>query len=96
MKSNKSILLGAAVAGILMGASVGQAHEDKAKAKADAKGAVAATGECSGVNACKGQGECGGAGHECAGKNECKGKGWKKMSAADCKKAKGTFKASNG
>lgn len=94
MKSNKSLLLGAAVAGILMGASISQA--DKHAGKAADKGAAAATGECSGVNTCKGTGECGGAGHECAGKNECKGKGWKKMSAADCKKAKGTFKASNG
>lgn len=86
--------MGAAVAGILMGASVSQA--DSHDKKAADKGAATAAGECHGVNACKGKGECGGAGHECAGKNECKGKGWKKLNAAECKKAKGTFKASNG
>ncbi len=81
---NKTLILSAAIAGLIAAST---AHT------ADAK-TTAAKGECHGVNACKGKGECGGEGHECAGKNSCKGKGWVKLTEKACKKKGGKFVAS--
>jgi len=50
--------------------------------------AASDTVKCHGVNACKGQTDCGAATHDCSGKNSCKGKGWKKMTKAECERAK--------
>ncbi len=83
---NKSMILSAALTGVLLATS-GCATGDKS-----AQG-QAAVGECHGVNACKGKGECGGKGHSCAGMNTCKGKAWVKMTEADCKAKKGKYKA---
>lgn len=84
---NKSVLVAAAVAGLMM---AGCSSAQKTSTASDA-----AMGECHGINSCKGQGECGGAGHSCAGKNTCKGQGWLKLSKADCDAKKGTFKSEN-
>jgi len=65
----KSVLLNAAMAGLLA-ASAGIALTQNA---------VAADVKCHGANTCKGTGACGGAGHDCAGKNTCKGQGWIKV-----------------
>lgn len=81
---NKSVLIAAAVAGLMMtGCSTGGSTSN----------ASAAAGECHGVNSCKGKGECGGAGHACAGKNSCKGQGWIKISKADCDAKGGKYKS---
>ncbi|MBV6492032.1 MAG: hypothetical protein LDLANPLL_00021 [Turneriella sp.] len=79
-KSN--LLVAAALTGLALGGSL-SAKKPKSKAK---------YGECHGINACKGQGECGSKDHACGGMNACKGQGWKKMTAAECKAKKGTFK----
>jgi hypothetical protein len=78
----KSILAGAALAGIIAGgafrASAAQGGKttgtgsDKAGVLADAKGE---THGCSGKNSCKGKGGCKTGDNGCAGKNSCKGKG---------------------
>ncbi len=82
---NKSVLIAAAVTGLMMSAC--------STTPTNSSASSTATGECHGVNSCKAQGECGGAGHSCAGKNSCKGQGWVKLSKADCDKKDGKFKA---
>lgn len=77
----KTILLGAALAGLTM--SLSGCAEKAAEAK---------EGECYGVNACKGKGECSGKGHACAGGNACKGQGWVAAMPQDCEAKHGTFK----
>ena len=81
---NKTILLAAAVTGLMMAGC---------STAGSSSGTSVAAGECHGVNSCKGKGECGGAGHSCAGKNSCKGQGWVKLSKADCEGKGGKFKA---
>lgn len=77
-----NLLIASALAGLAFAATTG-AHEGEKHEK---------QGECHGINGCKGQGDCAGKSHSCAGQNACKGQGWKKMTKADCKKAKGKFK----
>lgn len=89
--NTKSLILGAALAGIV---SVAHAdHHEKSTTTTKAE----AAGECHGVNACKGKGQCGSSDkadvHGCAGKNACKGKGWVSATEKDCKAKKGTWKA---
>lgn len=81
MKKN-NFIVAAAVSGIL-GAAI---MTVPSTAKAD----DAAKGKCWGANSCKTTGDCGAKdkSHDCAGKNACKGKGWKKMTEAECAKAK--------
>lgn len=83
MKSPNSLLLTAAVAGLIFGAS--QVHASSSEA-------TKAVGECHGVNACKGHGECAGNTNSCTGKNSCKGMGWIKASKTHCTKQGGKFK----
>ena len=80
MKFRKSLIVGAAIAGVVMGVSgcASQKYEEP-------------VGKCFGANSCKGKGACGGKDHACAGKNSCKGKGWIKMTESKCKKKKGSF-----
>jgi hypothetical protein len=84
MKTNKTMLAGAALAGILSGgfavkASAATTSSDKSSTSfsagiqaADEKGD---THDCKGHNSCKGKGGCKGGDNSCAGKNSCKGKG---------------------
>ncbi|MES2996989.1 MAG: hypothetical protein V4733_09290 [Verrucomicrobiota bacterium] len=77
MKNNKTMIAGAAVAGIL---SVGFAANAAQQSSAFSAGVVAAaeagdTHDCKGKNSCKGKGGCKGGDNGCAGKNSCKGKG---------------------
>lgn len=60
-------LMGAAVAGMLVGSKV-SAQTAKPEEKKEAH-------ICKGKNACKGQGGCKSGDAGCAGKNSCKGKG---------------------
>ena len=90
--NKKSLILSAALAGILSAGSSALADEHKAD-KAEGKKEAAMTGECHGANGCKGHGECAGAGTSCKGTNACKGKGWNSMTEKDCKAKKGKWQA---
>ena len=68
---NRTLLLGAAVAGLLGAAATAKADPiPKEKLK---KMAVVA---CYGVNTCRSLGQCSGESHACAAQNECRGQGW--------------------
>ena len=74
----RSILVKAAIAG-LMGAAVIAAPGiagAKTKASKDVK--------CYGVNKCKGFGKCASKAGGCAGTNSCKGQGWLPMPKDSC------------
>ena len=82
--TNKALLTGAAIAGLLSGgftASVNAATSTPAaKSGAAAAGVLAdekkgETHDCAGKNGCKGKGGCKTGDNGCAGKNSCKGKG---------------------
>ena len=93
MNSKKSLLMGAAVAGLMISCTGTTTEKNMAEVK---QGEVM----CYGVNSCKGKGACHGkvdacsgkngcqAETKCGGQNSCKGKGLVKLSKADCK-AKG-------
>jgi hypothetical protein len=83
-KSNRFLLTGAAIAGLLAGSSVAVkasnlAPNGKASAtaqddqKSDKK--VKEKHACKGQNSCKGKGGCKSSDNGCKGKNSCKGKG---------------------
>ena len=80
-KPHKSMIVGAAVAGLFAGSMAVRAHAatslDLSKAGTLLKemGDKAGKHDCKGKNACKGQGGCKTADHDCKGKNSCKGKG---------------------
>jgi hypothetical protein len=68
---NRTLLLGAAVAGLLAAANTAKADSiPKEKLK---KMSVV---PCYGVNTCKALGQCSGENHGCAAQNECRGQGW--------------------
>jgi hypothetical protein len=79
--TSKTLLCGAAIAGLLTGGLTAQLHAATSTAKAgvpsagvlgDKKGD---THDCAGKNSCKGTGGCKTGDAGCAGKNSCKGKG---------------------
>ena len=75
--SNKTIIAGAALAGLFAGSYTTLA----ASAKAPTSGSSLVTmadkdvHSCKGKNACKGKGGCKAGDNGCKGKNSCKGKG---------------------
>jgi hypothetical protein len=85
MKTNKTMIAGAALAGILTGgfaAKAAAASQDGSQKNgaAFAAGMQAAdekadSHDCKGKNSCKGKGGCKGSDNGCNGKNSCKGKG---------------------
>ena len=84
-KSNRLLLTGAAVAGLLAGTSASiqasnllpgakaSASAQDTEKKADKK--VKEKHACKGQNSCKGKGGCKSSDNGCKGKNSCKGKG---------------------
>jgi outer membrane murein-binding lipoprotein Lpp len=86
-KSKKSLIVGAAIAGLLAGGSAVQASNLLSSAKAGFNAAVQDKDEksdkkaakdkhaCKGQNSCKGTGGCKSSDNGCKGKNSCKGKG---------------------
>jgi hypothetical protein len=81
MKS-KTIIAGAAVAGLMSGSFAVQAHAANVSTKAGvslqqmgSKKASADKHSCKGENSCKGKGGCKTGDNGCKGKNSCKGKG---------------------
>ena len=80
MKHTKSILAGAAIAGLLSGGFVKAAQTSQLDKGSVSAGVLADekkgdTHECKGHNSCKGKGGCKTGDNGCAGKNSCKGKG---------------------
>ena len=86
-KSNKILLTGAAVAGLLAGTapairasnllsgvSAQDQDQNQAKPKKSSK-TVKEKHSCKGQNSCKGKGGCKSSDNGCKGKNSCKGKG---------------------
>lgn len=78
--STRSLLVGAAFAGISAGAAVkAGASTLNPTASGNSAGIAAAdkgeTHDCAGKNSCKGKGGCKSGDNGCAGKNSCKGKG---------------------
>jgi hypothetical protein len=76
--SNKTLIAGAAIAGLLSGTSAAFAASSKAPAAAGTaivKMADKGQHTCKGHNACKGEGGCKTGDMGCKGKNTCKGKG---------------------
>lgn len=83
LQSSKSLLAGAALAGIMSGGFLAQASA--AIVNTPAKSTVSAAGtladekkdihDCAGKNTCKGKGGCKTGDNGCKGKNSCKGKG---------------------
>lgn len=84
--SHQSMLLGAALTGLLLASGCAHSHDSMS-------GAEMAKGQCHGVNECKGKGECKTATSSCEGKNNCKGKGWVSLSKADCDTKGGQYVA---
>jgi hypothetical protein len=86
MKTNKSIITGAALAGILSGGFAMSAAKAATPTGTQKDGASFSAGiqaadekgethDCKGKNSCKGKGGCKSGDAGCAGKNSCKGKG---------------------
>jgi len=79
MKS-KTILAGAAIAGLMSGSFVVQAHATNVSNKAGVSlkqmnDETKDVHTCKGQNSCKGKGGCKTGDNGCKGKNSCKGKG---------------------
>jgi hypothetical protein len=81
--TTKTLLAGAAIAGIVSGGLVAKLNAaqftktDKATTSAGvlADEKKGETHDCAGKNSCKGKGGCKSGDNGCAGKNSCKGKG---------------------
>jgi hypothetical protein len=79
--TKKTMIAGAAIAGLMSGSFAVTAHA----AQTSAKPGVSLMGDkdkvdadkhaCKGMNSCKGKGGCKTADNDCKGKNSCKGKG---------------------
>ncbi|HEY2714291.1 MAG TPA: hypothetical protein VGI60_17405 [Chthoniobacterales bacterium] len=77
MKS-KTILAGAAIAGLMSGSYAVQAHAANLSGKAGTSLTQMSKKDvhsCKGMNSCKGKGGCKTGDNGCKGKNSCKGKG---------------------
>ena len=78
MKS-KTLLAGAAIAGLMSGSFAVQAHAANVTGKAGVSLSQMAKKKdvhsCKGQNSCKGKGGCKTGDNGCKGKNSCKGKG---------------------
>lgn len=78
--TSKTLLAGAALAGLMTGGFVANAATGTTKSAAPTAGVLAdekkgETHDCKGKNSCKGKGGCKSGDNGCAGKNSCKGKG---------------------
>lgn len=92
-KSTRTIITSVAIAGILSGTAVRQAHarEDASTNKSATTAGKAAkkapkVSSCAGQNDCKGIGGCKTDAHACKFKNDCKGKGGCSITKDDIKK----------
>jgi hypothetical protein len=84
-RTTKTMIAGAAAAGLFSGAFASQAHASQSSSGPTqlAAGTMAVNladsdsgkHDCKGMNSCKGQGGCKSSDNGCKGKNSCKGKG---------------------
>jgi hypothetical protein len=86
MNTTKTLLAGAAVAGLMTGSMAVRAYAagepNSAGVSLQTMGEKSGTHACKGQNACKGQGGCKSGDNGCKGKNTCKGKGGCAVKAA--------------
>jgi hypothetical protein len=79
MNTTKTLIAGAAVAGLMVGSMAARAYAAGESSPAGVSfETMAEKGKghaCKGQNACKGQGGCKSGDQGCKGKNTCKGKG---------------------
>jgi hypothetical protein len=80
MKPSKTMITGAAIAGLLSGSLVARSYASSVQSNAGKGVQTLADTEkgkhaCKGQNSCKGQGGCKTGNNGCKGKNSCKGKG---------------------
>jgi hypothetical protein len=86
IQTTKTILAGAALAGIMTGGFLANSQASTTTASGDRQISSSAgqiadeknkgeTHDCAGKNGCKGKGGCKSGDNGCAGKNSCKGKG---------------------
>jgi hypothetical protein len=79
MNTTKTLLAGAAVAGLMTGSMAVRAfaagEPTPAGVSLQTMAETGKTHSCAGKNACKGQGGCKSGDNGCKGKNSCKGKG---------------------
>ena len=75
--SNKTLIAGAAIAGLLSGTTFAASSKAPTANAGTAILKMADKGQhaCKGKNACKGEGGCKAGDNGCKGKNTCKGKG---------------------
>ena len=80
--TSKTLLAGAAIAGLISGGLTAQLHGATVIARNGtltagvlADSSKGETHDCAGKNSCKGKGGCKSGDNSCAGKNSCKGKG---------------------
>jgi hypothetical protein len=79
--TKKTMIAGAAIAGLMSGSFAVTAHAVQSSSKAgvslmgDKKKDAKDKHACKGQNSCKGKGGCKTADNDCKGKNSCKGKG---------------------
>jgi hypothetical protein len=90
MKTSKTIIAGAAVAGLLTGSLAARAYAATVTGGAGIPIHSLADSDkgkhgCKGQNDCKGQGGCKAGDNGCKGKNSCKGKGGCKSADSSCK-----------
>jgi hypothetical protein len=89
-RTSRTMIAGAAVAGLLTGSFAVRAHSESTSSKVGVSLQTAADTQkgkhgCKGQNECKGQGGCKNGDNGCKGKNSCKGKGGCKSSESSCK-----------
>jgi hypothetical protein len=90
--TKKTMIAGAAIAGLMSGSFAVTAHAVQTSSKAgvslkmgDKDKDATDKHACKGKNSCKGKGGCKGGDNGCAGKNSCKGKGGCKTADNACK-----------
>ncbi len=74
MKANR-ILIAAAAAGLMLGATACNKSRDEGSSTKPAMSANMEKHACKGMNSCKGKGGCKTDAHACKGMNACKGQG---------------------
>jgi hypothetical protein len=79
MNTTKTLIAGAAVAGLMAGSMAARAYAagepNPAGVSLRTMADTGSTHACKGQNGCKGQGGCNSGDQGCKGKNTCKGKG---------------------
>jgi hypothetical protein len=73
--TGKTLIISAAMAGLLAGTMAMTGCDSDKSGKAAASSDAAAKHDCKGLNSCKGQGGCKTGDMGCKGQNSCKGKG---------------------